>query len=58
VPTGDKHNVKGYGLGLNYVKRIINLHKGKITVKSSLGHGSEFLISLPLLAGKRHNGKQ
>ncbi len=48
VSSGDVHNVKGYGLGLNYVKRIIKLHKGKITVKSSLGQGSEFIISLPL----------
>lgn len=48
VSLGDIHNVKGYGLGLNYVKRIIKLHKGKITVNSSLGQGSEFIISLPL----------
>ncbi len=48
IPSGDVHDVKGYGLGLNYVKRIIKFHKGIINVKSSIGHGSEFIISLPL----------
>ena len=48
VSNGDLHNVKGYGLGLNYVKRIVKLHKGKITLKSELGRGSEFIINLPL----------
>ncbi len=48
ISSGDIHDVKGYGLGLNYVKRIIKFHKGKINVKSSIGHGSEFIISLPL----------
>jgi len=48
IYSGDIHDVKGYGLGLNYVKRIIKFHKGKINVNSSIGHGSEFIISLPL----------
>jgi len=48
IPSGDIHNVKGYGLGLHYVRKIIKHHKGKITVKSILGEGSEFIISLPL----------
>lgn len=48
VTSGDVHNVKGYGLGLNYVKRIVNLHNGKISVHSALGKGSEFIIKLPL----------
>jgi len=48
VLSGDVHKVKGYGLGLNYVKRIVKLHKGKIKVKSEIGQGSEFIISLPL----------
>ena len=48
VSLGDVHNVKGYGLGLNYVKRIVKLHKGKIIVNSILGKGSEFIISIPL----------
>ncbi len=48
VSIGDVHDVKGYGLGLNYVKRIVKLHKGKIIVNSTLGKGSEFIIGLPL----------
>lgn len=48
VPTGDRHDVKGFGLGLSYVKAIIDKHKGKITVNSSLGKGTTFSIHLPL----------
>jgi len=48
VVDGDLHTVKGHGLGLHYVKRIVHLHKGKIKVDSKIGLGSTFSIILPL----------
>jgi two-component system phosphate regulon sensor histidine kinase PhoR len=48
VPTGDIHNVKGFGLGLNFVKRIIDAHNGKIKVKSLPGIGTEFRLFIPI----------
>src|ERR1700760_4383450 len=48
VPTGDIHDVKGFGLGLNFVKRIIDAHKGKIRVNSLPGIGTEFRLFIPL----------
>lgn len=44
VPTGNVHNVKGYGLGLNYVKAIVDFQKWKINVKSKYGEGTTFIL--------------
>lgn len=48
VPTGDEHNIKGYGLGLNYVKSIVEQHGGTIEVESVENQGTEFRIAFPV----------
>lgn len=47
VHTGDVHDVKGFGLGLAYVKTMMTAHKGQIDVKSELGKGSSFILTFP-----------
>jgi len=47
VPTGNVHNVKGYGMGLHYVKGVVGSHGGRITLDSNSGEGAVFRIKLP-----------
>jgi two-component system phosphate regulon sensor histidine kinase PhoR len=49
VPSGDVHNAKGFGLGLNFVKQVIRTHKGRVDLMSELNQGTEVRIVLPKL---------
>ncbi len=54
VHTGNLHDVKGFGLGLSYVKAIVDQHQGEIQVKSQLGEGSTFVLFIPKNQNHEH----
>ena len=49
LQSGNIHDIKGHGLGLTYVKKIIDLHSGLIDLKSKKGIGTTFTVSLPFI---------
>ena len=50
ISKGNLYNVKGYGLGLHYVERIVSLHKGRILLESKINEGTEITIKLPIIS--------
>jgi len=53
VHTGNLHDVKGFGLGLSYVKALVTAHSGMVSVKSDLGKGSRFILKFPFTQPKQ-----
>jgi len=57
VPTGNIHNVKGFGLGLHYLKLVVNAHKWKLDLQSASNEGSTFTITIPNVNPEKQNGE-
>lgn len=51
VPSGNRHDVKGHGLGLSYARDIVKAHEGNIMLESRPGEGAAFIITLPIISG-------